>query len=75
MAESFSPHLQESSLGSSSSSSGSGVGASVGGVNGMGAKADVVEPVQLSGFARGMKAESILGATEMSGQILFLIKW
>ena len=49
--------------------------ASVGGVNGVGAKTDIVEPVQLSGFARGMKAESILGATEMNGQILFLIKW
>ena len=41
----------------------------------MGVKGDPVEPVQLNGFERGLKAESILGATEMNGQILFLIKW
>lgn len=28
-----------------------------------------------SGFAKGWEAEEILGATEESGQILFLIKW
>lgn len=28
-----------------------------------------------SGFQRGLKAEDILGATEVNGQILFLVKW
>ena len=38
-------------------------------------KVDVPEPSEPSGFRRGLVAEEILGATEMDGQILFLIKW
>jgi len=33
---------------------------------------DLSEP---SGFQRGLAAEEILGATEMDGQIIFMIKW
>ena len=28
-----------------------------------------------SGFKKGYETEEIMGATEMNGQILFLIKW
>ena len=38
-------------------------------------KVDVPDLSEPSGFQRGLAAEEILGATEMDGQILFLIKW
>lgn len=33
------------------------------------------DPAEPSGFEKGLDPEKILGATEMNGQILFLIKW
>ena len=38
-------------------------------------KAEGPSPGEPSGFQRGLQAEQILGATELDGQILFLIKW
>lgn len=38
-------------------------------------KVDVPDPNEPSGFARGLVPEEILGATEMEGRILFLMKW
>ena len=38
-------------------------------------KVDVPDPNEPSGFARGLIPEDILGATEMEGKILFLMKW
>ena len=43
--------------------------------NGESGSVDVPNPNEPSGFKRGLTAEEILGATEMDGQILFLIKW
>ena len=49
-----------------------GEGASMQSLNG---KVDVPDPNDPSGFVRGRVAEEIVGATELEGQILFLIKW
>lgn len=38
-------------------------------------RVDVPDPNTPSGFKRGLQAEEIIGATELDGQILFLIKW
>ena len=38
-------------------------------------KVDVPDPNEPSGFARGLTPEEIMGATEMEGKILFLMKW
>ena len=38
-------------------------------------KVDVPDPNEPSGFDRGLTPEEILGATEMEGKILFLMKW
>ena len=40
-----------------------------------GSKTEGPDPGEPSGFQRGLQAEQILGATELDGQILFLIKW
>ena len=41
-----------------------------------GVKGDAIAlPDIKTGFARGLEAETILGATEEGGQIMFLIKW
>lgn len=36
---------------------------------------EMPDPDAPSGFKKGYEAEEIMGATEMNGQILFLIKW
>lgn len=36
---------------------------------------EVPDPQKPSGFERGLLAEAIMGATEVDGQILFLVKW
>ena len=38
-------------------------------------KVDMPDPSEPSGFQKGLDPEEILGATEMMGRILFLIKW
>ncbi len=43
--------------------------------NGENTNVDGPDPNVPNGFERGLEAEDILGATEMDGQILFLIKW
>ena len=40
-----------------------------------GPKVEVPDPREPSGFERGFTPLEILGATEMDGQILFLIQW
>ena len=40
-----------------------------------GPKVEVPDPREPSGFERGYTPMEILGATEMEGQILFLIQW
>lgn len=49
-------------------------------VNGSGSglddkKVDVPDPNEPSGFDRGLTPQEIMGATEMDGKILFLMKW
>ena len=49
-------------------------------VNGSGSgsddkKVDVPDPNEPSGFDRGFTPQEIMGATEMEGKILFLMKW
>ena len=36
---------------------------------------EVPDPSDPSGFQQGLVAQEIMGATEMEGHILFLIKW
>ena len=38
-------------------------------------KVDVPDPNEPSGFDRGFTPQEIMGATEMDGKILFLMKW
>ena len=38
-------------------------------------RVDIPDPNEPSGFSRGLTPEEILGATEMDGKILFLMKW
>ena len=38
-------------------------------------KVDVPDPNEPSGFDRGFTPQEIMGATEMEGKILFLMKW
>ena len=43
--------------------------------NGGDSQVDIPSPSPPSGFQRGLEPECIMGATEMEGQILFLVKW
>ncbi len=64
---------QQKSRGSQPSALSSGDG--VNGDVSSSSRPDVPDPTEMSGFQKGWGAEEILGATEMEGQILFLIKW